>query len=169
MPVALAGWTLQELIAGSARSVGLIAAASISFGLLLGWADRRWVGEGRLSTLSWRAAFGVGLMQALALVPGTSRAGVTITAGLFAGLSRPAAVRFSFLLAVPVGLLVAVKDVVDLVRAGGNGGSEVLVGFAASASSAYLAIRWLLAWARRRDLMVFVVYRVVLGLLLLAT
>lgn len=167
VPVAVAGLALQSQVAAGARQVGLIAATSILFGLLLGWADRRGVGGAELVSPGWAGALAVGLAQALALVPGTSRAGVTITAGLLIGLSRPAAVRFSFLLAVPVGLLVAAKNALDLAGGGAAWGSEIAVGFLVSGLSAYIAIRWLLRWVRRRDLTGFVVYRVILGLVLL--
>lgn len=167
VPVAIAGLALQSQLAASGRQIGLIAATSILFGLLLGWSDRRREGGDDLASLGWAAALVVGLAQATALLPGTSRAGVTITAGLLVGLSRPAAVRFAFLLAVPVGLLVAAKNVLDLAGAGADWSPQILVGFVCSGLSAYFAIRWLLDWVRRRDLMGFVVYRVILGLILL--
>ena len=167
VPVALAGFLLQNVVSAVARQIGLIAATSILFGLLLGWADRRRAGGLDLASFGWAAALFVGLAQAVALLPGTSRAGVTITAGLLVGLSRPAAVRFSFLLAVPVGLLVGAKNVLDLAGTGGEWGVEIVIGFVVSGLSAFLAIRWLLRWVGRRDLMGFVVYRVILGLALL--
>ena len=100
-------------------------------------------------------------------LPGTSRAGVTITAALLVGLSRRSAVRFSFLLAVPVGVLVAAKNVVDLVATGGEWGVEIGIGFVVSGLAAYVAIRWLRRWVRGHNLLGFVVYRVILGLVLL--
>ena len=167
LPVAVAGLLVQELVAAGGRQVGLIAATSIGFGLLLGWADRRRGGRGNLAGLGWLGAIAIGAAQALSLLPGTSRAGVTMTAGLALGLSRPAAVRFSFLLAAPVGLLVGAKNVLDLAASGLDGGPEIVVGLVVSGVSAYFAIRWLLGWVRRRDLMGFVAYRVILGLVLL--
>ncbi len=167
LPVALCGLLFQRQIEAGGRSVAVIAATSILFGLVLGWADRRSAGTRPLAQVGWAAAQVIGGAQPLALVPGTSRAGVTITAALLLGLSRPAAVRFSFLLAVPVGLLVAVKNSFDLVALEGGFGAEVAVGFVAAGVSAYLAIRWLLGWVRRRNLMGFVVYRIILGLALL--
>lgn len=167
VPVAIAGVLLQGQLAAGARQIGLIAATSILFGLLLGWADRRGDGGFDLASFGWSAAVLVGLVQVLSLVPGTSRAGVTITAGLLVGLSRPAAVRFSFLLAVPVGLLVGGKNVMDLAGSSGSWGIEIVIGFLVSGLSAYAAIRWLLGWVRRRNLSGFVVYRVILGLVLL--
>ena len=167
LPVAVVGLLSQDLLAAGARQIGLIAATSILFGLLLGWADRRREGGYDLASFGWAAALFVGLAQAVALLPGTSRAGVTITAGLLVGLSRPAAVRFAFLLAVPVGVLVAAKNVLDLAGGGGEWGAEIVIGFLVSGLSAYLAIRWLLRWVRHHNLTGFVVYRVILGLALL--
>ena len=167
LPVAAVGIAFQDRLAAGGREIALIAATSILFGLLLGWADRRRAGGGDLASLGWAPALVVGLAQAMSLVPGTSRAGVTITAGLLVGLARPAAVRFAFLLAVPVGLLVGAKNAVDLIGVGGEWGSEIAIGFLVSGLAAYGAIRWLLRWVRRHDLLGFVAYRVILGLVLL--
>jgi undecaprenyl-diphosphatase len=165
VPVAVCGLVFYEWISTVGRQPQVLATTSIVFGLLLWWADRRGKRSRPVETVRWRDAAGVGLAQALALIPGTSRSGVTMTAGLFAGLDREAAARFSFLLAVPVGLLAAVKDIVDLVRnpllAGELG--QLSLGLAVSAASAYLVIGWLLAWVRRQDLTIFVVYRILLG------
>ena len=170
VPVAIVGFLLQDVMASWARRVLLIAVVTIVFGLLLGWADKRhrpWRG---LEGLDMRSVLGIGLAQALALIPGTSRSGITITAGLVAGLSRQNAAHFSFLLAVPVGLLVGAKDLFDLLR-GSYPSTEwpaLAIGFAVSAVSAYVAIYWLLAWVRRQNLIVFVVYRVIQGLWIIA-
>ena len=98
-------------------------------------------------------ALGVGLAQVLSLIPGTSRSGVTMTAGLFAGMSREQATRLSFVLAVPVGLLVAIKDGWDLLQGpvSGPGWPLLAVGSLAAALSAYVAIYWLLHWVRRHS------------------
>jgi len=165
LPVAVGGLLTQELMAGAARRPALIAVTSIVFAVLLGWADRR-APRRALDDLDRRSGVAIGFAQALALVPGTSRSGVTITAGRLAGLDREGAARFSFLLSIPVGLLVAAKEVLDLARAGdaaGGGWAALFVGFTVSALSAYAAIGWLLAWLRRRGLMPFVVYRILLG------
>ncbi len=169
VPVALAGLLAQDLLAAQARGPLLIGATSILFGLLLGWADRSRIGRRDLGALGLKAAMAVGLAQVLALIPGTSRSGVTITAGLFLGLSREQAARFAFLLAVPVGLLVAAKQALDLGAAPAPAASwgHLALGFAAAGASAYLAIGWLLAWLRRQSLQPFVIYRVILGLLIL--
>ncbi len=170
VPVAVGGLLAADLLARGARGTLLIAATTVLFGLAMGWADRRVTADRSIEELTTTQVLGVGLAQALALVPGTSRSGVTITAGLLAGLSREDAARFSFLLAVPVGLLVALKDLWELAAGGfANGdGLAAAVGFLVSGLSAYAAIGWLLGWVRRQRLTLFVVYRVVLGLALLA-
>jgi undecaprenyl-diphosphatase len=167
IPVGAAGLVLRPLIAGWARDPLVIATTSIVFGLLLWWADSRRLGTRLLPDLTFPMALAIGLAQALALVPGTSRAGVTLTAALFLGLGRESAVRFSFLLAVPVGLLVAGKQAVEIglqqpaVETVGVG--ALALGLVAAAVSAYAAITWLVAWVRRQNLLVFVVYRLILG------
>ncbi|MDX1501669.1 MAG: undecaprenyl-diphosphate phosphatase [Thermoanaerobaculia bacterium] len=168
LPAAAAGALLGSWIAGPARSPVVIASSSIVFGLLLGWSDRQ-PQRRALEPLSTKAALQVGAAQALALIPGTSRSGVTITAARLLGPSREEAARLSFLLAIPLGVLVAVKQAIDLAGAppGGVEWGPLLIGFTVSAASAYLAIHWLLAWLRRQSLGLFVVYRVTLGVGLL--
>lgn len=169
VPVALIGWLAQHWVAGQARNPVLIGWTSILFGIVLGLADRYGGKQRELDGVGWSSAVGVGLAQAIALVPGVSRAGITMTAGLFAGLSRDAAARFSFLLYVPVSLLVAAKDLLDL-WGGAVGTADLLplaVTFFGSAAAGYAVIALLLAWLRRRSLQVFVVYRVLLGVVIL--
>jgi undecaprenyl-diphosphatase len=170
LPAAVAGILVQEWVATDARQPVVVAVTAIAYGLLLGWADRRREGEGKLADVGIREALIIGFAQALALVPGTSRSGITMTAALFLGFRRTAAARFSFLLAVPVGLLVAGKDVWDLVRGAASAGdwAPLAVVFAASAVSSLLVIAWLLLWLRRRSLLPFALYRVLLGMALLA-
>jgi undecaprenyl-diphosphatase len=138
------------------------------FGLLLGYADRR--PETReLESLQPRDALKVGLAQALALAPGVSRSGITITAGRFLGLSRDAAARFGFFLLVPVTAGAVALKGVDVVKDGippGQTGPLVL-GVIASAISGYAAIWWLLAYVRHHNYDVFVVYRLVLAVAIL--
>lgn len=177
VPVALAGPLAQGFVASQGRNAGLIATTTIGFAVLLGLADRRASGRGgSLEGMSLRQALFVGAAQALAVIPGTSRSGVTITAGLATGLSRFQAAHFSFLLAVPVGLLVGLKNLLDLTGAlpvqggpvpGGPveaGWAALAVGFGVSTVSAFFAIRWLLDWVRARNMAGFVVYRLILGL-----
>lgn len=169
IPVAVAGLLLYDFIAGEARNPVLIAATSIGFGLLLWAADLIGRRRRELATLTVWDGLWIGLAQAAALVPGTSRSGITMTFALFLGFTRPAAARFSFLLAIPVGVLAAAKDGLDLLggEAPAVGWLPLLVGFAVSAVSAYLVIGWLLAWLERQTMAVFVAYRVLLGLVIL--
>jgi undecaprenyl-diphosphatase len=170
VPVAVAGLLAYDWVATAGRSPALIAATSIGFGLLLWWADRAAARRRELDSVTLGDAAFVGLAQALAIIPGTSRSGITITAGLARGLTREEAARFSFLLYVPVGVLAAAKEAWDFAAEGAPGGAvgPSLVGFAVAAVSAYLAIGALLAWVRRQSLTVFVVYRILLGLVILA-
>lgn len=170
LPVAALGFALQEPIERYAREPLLIAVCSIVFGLVLWGADRFGRRGLDLADLSWAGVLFVGVAQALALLPGTSRSGVVMTAGLFLGLGRVAAARFAFLLAVPVLLLVGGKNLFDLMA-----GSVVApdwpalaIGFAVSAISAWVAVDWLLRWLRHQGMAIFAAYRVVLGLGILA-
>jgi undecaprenyl-diphosphatase len=170
LPVGIVGWLVQDWVAEQARNPVLIGWTSILFGLVLGLADRFGRKGLAVEELRWRSAIGVGLAQAVALVPGVSRAGITMTAGLASGLSREAAARFSFLLYVPVSVLVAIKDLLDLGR-GAVVFADLMplaVTFLGSAMVGYAVIALLLAWLRRRSLQVFVVYRVLLGVAILA-
>lgn len=169
IPVAVAGLLLYDFIAGEARNPTLIAATSIGFGLLL-WVGDRWGRRRReLDSLTVWDGLWIGIAQAVALIPGTSRSGITITLALMLGFKRPAAARFSFLLAIPVGVLAAAKDALDLL--GGDvpevGLAALAVGFVVSAVSAYAVIGWLLRWLERQNLSIFVVYRVLLGAVIL--
>lgn len=167
LPVAVTGLVLQGFVAGDGRSLVVLGTTSLVFGLLLGWADRRLASVAGAGWSWWRVGW-VGLAQALAVIPGTSRSGITMTAGLLVGMSRQEATRLSFVLAVPVGLLVAAKDGWDLVRHPQAVDATVLVaGTVAAALSAFLAVDWLLRWVRRHGFMGFAIYRVMLGLVLL--
>lgn len=169
IPAALAGLLLKGFVAGQARNVTLIAANAIGYGLLLGLADWRGTKTRDEGEIGWREALLVGCAQALALIPGTSRSGVTMTAALLLGFRRPAAARFAFLLSIPIGILVGGKQLFDLLRGEPLGVTldAVAIGIAVSAVVGYAVIAGLLAWIRRHPLTLFAVYRVVLGLALL--
>ncbi len=170
IPVAVAGWFGRDFVATSLRLPLVIAVTSIGLGLALFAADRLARRFRSLESLTTVDALVIGAAQALALVPGTSRAGVTMTAGLALGLERTAAARFSFLLALPVSTLVAARQAFDLAGSGPHPASagHMAVGFLVAAVSAYAAMGALIAWVRKRDFSVFVVYRVLLGFVILA-
>ncbi|MEM1250639.1 MAG: undecaprenyl-diphosphate phosphatase, partial [Acidobacteriota bacterium] len=172
VPLGLCGLLFGSFIEANLRSPLLIATTTLVFGILLGAADfrARRPGERRseVEELTWRDAVALGLMQALALVPGTSRSGITMTGGLGLGMDRELAARASFLMAIPAGGMVAVKGLMDL-RGGAVDSAQMLpllVVFVASAVSGWCVITLLLAWLRQRSLMVFVLYRLLLAALL---
>ncbi|MFQ5527994.1 MAG: undecaprenyl-diphosphate phosphatase [Thermoanaerobaculia bacterium] len=171
VPVALGGLFLRGFVETTGRQPLLIATTSIVYGVALLIADRKGAKSRRLREVGWKDGLLVGLGQALALIPGTSRAGITMTVALALGYGRAAAARFSFLLAIPVSLLVAIGQLVELNAAGGNGVvvSDLAIGFLASGVAAFLAIGFLINWVKRQDYSLFVAYRVVLGLMILVS
>jgi undecaprenyl-diphosphatase len=148
----------------------IIAVMMIVMGGLLLLAER--LGKHSIDLTHIRApqALGVGLAQALALIPGVSRSGSTITAGLFFGLRRETAARFSFLLSTPVVLGAGLKKAYDVMQAGGIPQDQVagfVVGFLAAAISGFLCIAFLLRYLQRNTMAPFIWYRFLVGLLLL--
>ena len=168
LPVVIAGWLFKPWIETELRSTTVIATATIGFGLALWWADRRG-GGGRdeHGVTVWQATL-IGLAQAIALIPGTSRAGITITAALLLGLSRQGAARFSFLLAIPAIGGAALLSAVDA-AAGGRSlpWGDLAIGFALSGLCAYACIAAFIALIGRIGMTPFVLYRIALGSLLL--
>ncbi|HVS00162.1 MAG TPA: undecaprenyl-diphosphate phosphatase [Thermoanaerobaculia bacterium] len=171
VPAGIVGLLIHDWVEHHARNPLLIAGTSIVYGVVLFVADRIGRRSREIGSLGWGAALAIGAAQALALVPGTSRSGITITAALLLGFTRPAAARFSFLLSIPVGVLAVLLDVVDLVRDGATADQllSMGIGLAVAAVTGYLVIAWLLAWLRRQSLTAFVIYRIALGLVILAT
>lgn len=170
VPAALAGLLVKDWVATAARGWRLIAVNAVVYGLLLLAADLLGRKRRGLDELGRREGVLVGLAQTLALVPGTSRSGVTMTAALALGYTREAAARFSFLLAVPIGVLVGGKQLVDLARGVPLGvePAALAVGIAVSALAGYGVIALLLGWVRRHSLAVFAVYRLALAAALFA-
>ena len=162
--IAPIGMLLDSWIEGNLRSATAVAIATMLFGLFLGLADLTGKKERDIHSLEWKDAIVIGLSQILALIPGTSRSGITITAGLMLGLSREAASRFSFLLAIPVimfaGLWEARKLAVE--EAAVNLG-PLIFAVLVSAIVAYLCIHWFLRFVNRIGMIPFVIYRVFLG------
>jgi undecaprenyl-diphosphatase len=155
-------------------AIALIAIALIAFGLLLWAADYFAKHRREIAELNIKDTIVIGGAQALALFPGVSRSGVTLTAGLFREIKRADAARFSFLLGTPLVLLAGGKGLYDLVTdgAGDIGNFQLIAGVLASAISGFAAISFLLRFLQRSSTLVFVIYRVVVGigiLLVLAT
>ncbi len=167
IPVGLAGLLFHDIVAGRLRSLPVVAVSSILWGLVLYVADRR-PGRRDIGGLGWGGAAFIGLAQALALIPGTSRSGITITAGLFTGLSRRASARFSFLLSIIVGGLAGSMEGLKLVKAGlDTPWAALIVGFIVAFISAYVVIHLFLSFITRASMTPFVIYRVALGVVLI--
>jgi undecaprenyl-diphosphatase len=168
VPVGLAGLLFSDIIASSLRSPLVIATTTIVFGLLLGWADWRGKRVRSEHQLNWSDILFIGVAQAIALIPGTSRSGITITAGLMLGLTRQAAARFSFLLSIPVIILAGGLEVTELVQSSLHVDWTALIsGAVFSAVSAYLCIFLFLKMLDRIGMWPFVIYRLILGAFLL--
>jgi undecaprenyl-diphosphatase len=149
-----------------------VATAFIIGGILILWAERRKhvVDVERVEDMDWKHALKIGLMQCLALIPGTSRSGATIIGGLFFGLSRTAATEFSFFLAIPIMFAATFYDVYkhyEILHFDDIG--VFVVGFVASFISALLAVRGLLRFISHHDFTVFAWYRIGFGIIVLVT
>jgi undecaprenyl-diphosphatase len=159
---------LKTLLDIEFRSPVLIAWMSILFGLLLWWADTRPRRYRGMEDYRFRDAFIIGLFQVLAILPGTSRSGITMTAALMLGFTRTAASHFSFLLAVPTILMSAAVVVLDILESGEKlDTTAMLVGAVFSFVFAYLAIHWFLKLIEKTGMLPYIIYRVVLGVILL--
>ncbi|TXL13890.1 undecaprenyl-diphosphatase [Methylococcaceae bacterium HT4] len=164
--VGLVGISLSDAMQESLRSPLVIAAATILFALLLWWAEKR-AKEQRV-TVTFLDAVMVGLFQAIALIPGASRSGITITAGLLLGLKREYAAKFSFLLSIPVTALAGSLKVLELYQSDvAVIWSFMFIGATVSAIVAYLTIAWFLKLLDKVGMMPFVWYRLVLGVVLI--
>lgn len=168
LPVVVAGIAVKDHI-GMLRDGTVIAATTIGFGVLLGVADRLTMMMRRLDQMRLPDALVIGLMQILALIPGTSRAGITMTGARFLGYERTEAARFGMLLAIPAILGAGLVAALDLYQRGAAAvGADALIAAALAFASAWLAITLLMRWLRVASFTPFVVYRVVLGLVILA-
>lgn len=164
VPVVVAGFLGRDWIEASLRTPAIIAAATAGFGILLWLADRYGRRRRDEFTLGLAGALAIGLAQVLALVPGTSRSGITMTAGLGLGLTREAAARFSFLLSIPVIAAAAALESAKLSRAEAPVdwlGLALAAGL--SAVIAYLTIRYFLRLIGRVGMLPFAIYRVLLA------
>ncbi|HJC70156.1 undecaprenyl-diphosphate phosphatase [Brachybacterium sp. EE-P12] len=181
IPIGVLGLLFESQIDYSLRNLYITATMLILFGVLLGFADRFAPQRKQLDQLSVRDGILFGLAQALALIPGVSRSGGTITAGLLMGYTRKAAARYAFLLAIPAvfasGLYKAAKEVPVLFTAEGRAvaaaaGEPSLLAIAVSTAVAFVVgfavIVWFMRIIENHSYLMFVVYRVVAGLLLLA-
>ncbi|HEX8054487.1 MAG TPA: undecaprenyl-diphosphate phosphatase [Thermoleophilaceae bacterium] len=168
IPISLFGLVFNNQIEDEARSLRLIGTTLIVLGLVLLAAERVGKRERDLDDLGARDGVAIGFAQALALIPGVSRSGATLTAGLFLNLERAAAARYSFLLSVPAVVLSGLYELKDIGGDGGAGAFPTAVATLLAFVSGYFAIAFMLRFLATNSTIVFVVYRVALGALVLA-
>ncbi len=166
IPALIVAPLLNDLIETNVRTAGLVAITLLIGAAIMWLADRQGAMDRTLDRLTFPRALTIGIAQALALIPGISRSGISISTGLFVGLTRESAARFSFLMATPITLAAGIFEAVKLAR--GEAGAPVelgplVVGLVAALISGLVAIHLLLRYLRTNSLMVFVVYRVVLA------
>ena len=170
-PAGVLGLALKDYVESTLRSPFVIGVMLIAIGLLIAYAERKGSFKRDLDNLSFRDAMAIGCAQAVALIPGTSRSGITISTAMLLGLTRHSAARFSFLLSTPVILGAAAKAGLDAFAEGGIPADQqtaFLVGVVVSAIAGYLVIAGFLAFLQRATMRVFVIYRVVFGIIVLA-
>ena len=171
IPIGIFGVLFKDQIETGARDLYLIGVALIVLGLVLLVAEKVGTRERSIEDIRTKDGFAIGLAQALALIPGVSRSGATITAGLFMGLDRPAAARFSFLLSVPAVVLSGLLELGTILsedEGDGTGLLALVVATLMAFVSGYAAIAWLLRFLSTHSTVIFVVYRVALGTVVLA-
>ncbi|MFC1617647.1 undecaprenyl-diphosphatase UppP [Patescibacteria group bacterium] len=179
LPALAIGYFFNESIDQLFRDISWVAIFLIATGVLFVIAERarRWFkkreeqyGQKKFKDLGIGRALFIGCMQAVALLPGVSRSGLTIAGGIFSGLTREAAARFAFMLSVPI---ILAAGILGLIEMAGNGGiaeiglASVIIGFIVAAASGYLAIKFMLRFLRQRKLYIFSIYLMILGVTLL--
>ncbi len=171
LPIAILGYLGQDVISNDFRSLWLIASTLIIFGVILGIADKYGNSRRDLTNLSVRDGVLYGFAQSLALIPGVSRSGATIAMGRFLGYNRQAALRYSFLLAVPAVFGSGFYELKGAISQGGDTGvftmAETLLATGIAFVIGYAVIAWLLKFISTRSFAPFIVYRIALGSLLL--
>lgn len=167
IPAGLLGLLLDDFISTELRSGLVIATTTVVFGLLLWWSDVAGRREKDMQQLGWRAALIIGLAQALALIPGTSRSGITMTAALFLGFERESAARFSFLLSIPLIAAAGLLKTLEFLGADGQvPWGDIAIGTLVAFVSALICIHLFLRFLERLGLLPYVIYRLLLGAVL---
>ena len=171
IPIGFFGYTMEKYAETTLRSPYVIGTMLILIGLLMGYADRIGRGNRGISSIGLPDALAIGFAQALAIVPGTSRSGITITTGLFRGIDRESAARFSFLLSTPAIAAAGAKAFYDLHKQGGIPEDlklQFYIGMLVSALVGSVVIAFFLKYLRSNSLRFFVIYRVVFGIIVIA-
>lgn len=169
IPAVIFGLLIEDWVESAGRSVLVIATTTIIFGVLLGIADKRGSRIQPIEKMTLKTALLIGLAQAIALIPGTSRSGITMTAALMLGFTRQAAARFSFLLSIPLILAAGSLKGLELAQSGtATQWHEIFLGIVFSFVAAWLCIKLFLAALDKIGMMPFVIYRLLLGVVLFA-
>ncbi len=172
LPAGIAGLALQKAADSTLRTLPIIGASAILIGLFLWWADRASRGQKSMGNVSVADSLVVGFLQILAIIPGVSRSGITISGGLLRDLDRPTAARFSFLLSTPIILGAAAKDAWDLLKHKEAIPPEMqmafLLGILVSGVTGCLTIALFIKYLRHSSLTVFVAYRIIFGIIVIA-
>lgn len=164
LPIGILGLLFEGWIDTNFRNLWITVFMLAAFGLLLGWADRVGAREKTLATMGWKEAVAFGFAQALALVPGVSRSGGTITAGRLMGFKREDAARYSFLLALPAVYVSGFYKLFKAIGGEGNvGAGQTLLATLVAFGVGYLVIVWFLNFVSTKSFQPFVVYRLVLA------
>ena len=168
LPIGVLGLAFKEIIGRELRSLYVISGSLITLALILLVVEKVARHTRTLEDMRWRDGIIVGLWQALALIPGSSRSGTTITGALSLGLQRADAARYSFLLSIPATTLAGLFELKHLMQATERPSAVALwTGTLVAFGAGWVSIAWLLSYLRQRSTLVFVVYRVALGLVLL--
>lgn len=167
IPAAIAGVLFQKPIEAYFRSPLQIAVLLAVMGVVIALIDRRSTSDRELPSMTWRDAIWIGLAQTLALMPGVSRSGATMSAGRALRLDRAAAARFSFLLSMPITLAAVLMKLKDLLAMHGNEIVAVVIGIVTSAMVGWLVIDLMIQWIRRIGFGWFAYYRIVMAIVVL--
>jgi len=171
IPIGIFGYLFDKQADTTWRNPYLIGAMLIVVGILIWVAEWRKIGDKTMAGISWGDGVAIGAAQALSIIPGTSRSGITIIAGLFRGLNREAAARFSFLLSTPAVAAAVLKKLWDIHKHGGIAAdmkAPFAAGIVVSGIVGAIVIAYFLRYLRHRSLMPFVYYRIVFGIIVIA-
>ncbi|KZL91734.1 undecaprenyl-diphosphatase UppP [Clostridium magnum] len=163
IPGAIIGKLLEKQAEAAFRNLGLIGTMLIIMGIILYIANKKYDGEVEVEDIGLKRSFLIGLSQALAIIPGVSRSGITMTTGLFSGLSKEGTARFSFLLSTPIILGAGLLKVKDLVHTPISSMSSFAIAILTSAVVGFLSIKFLLNYLKDKGFGIFVIYRIIAG------
>lgn len=168
IPISVFGLLFKKVIESEARGLYVVASSLIVLAVILYIAEKVSVKQKEITDISYKDGFLIGLAQVLALIPGSSRSGVTITAGLFCGLKRDVTARFSFLLSIPAVLLSGLFELYSewdaLLKANAFG---LIIATIVSAVVGYMAIAFLISYLKTKSNLLFIIYRIAIGIIIL--